>query len=405
MVVVGVGGHGDSGSVCVGEWGLREQARERICDSKRVRERRVVVVTGVVSGEDGDRHREQREREWLKWRGGREKGRSWYGEFVHGCAIRLGLDFDLYTGNAIMNMYSKLHSLGINGGSSSVADEVFDKSPESRKNDKNQSGFVDTNKLIGNKIDGNGEVLNVRGNSERKGPIASSLVDMYAKCGNIKIAKCIFNIMEQHDMVSWTAMIMGCALHGYAHEAISLFEQMEMEGVKPNSMAFIAVLTACSHAKLVDEAWKYFYRMIQDCGIAPSLEHYAAVADLLGRAGKLEKASAGKWKDAAKLRISTRDKGMRKKPACSWIEVKNKVHAFVAGDKSHPCYDRINEVLKVLLELMEWEGYVPDMNEVLHEVEEEEKRKLFCSHSERLAMAFGTISTAAGVTIRVTKLS
>ncbi|GFS42278.1 tetratricopeptide repeat (TPR)-like superfamily protein [Actinidia rufa] len=289
------------------------------------------------------------------------------------------------SGNALMNMYSKLHSLGINGGSSSVADEVFDKSPESR-------GFVDHNKLIGNKVDRNGIVLNIGGNSERKGPsviagnaqngmyeealnmvremgnanlqpdsftlssvlpifaeyvnvvkgkeIHGSLVDMYAKCGNIKIAKWIFNSMEQHDMVSWTAMIMGCALHGHAHEAISLFEQMEMEGVKPNSVAFIAVLTACSHAKLVDEAWQYFTRMIQVHGIAPSLEHYAAVADLLGRAGKLEEASAGKWKDAAKLRTAMRDKGMRKKPACSWIEVKNNVHAFVAGDKSHPSYFR-----------------------------------------------------------------
>ena len=66
-------------------------------------------------------------------------------------------------------MYSKLHSLGINGGSSSVADEMFNKSPESSKNDTNWSGVVDTNKLIGNKVHDNRKVLNVGGNSERKG--------------------------------------------------------------------------------------------------------------------------------------------------------------------------------------------------------------------------------------------
>ncbi|XP_059658292.1 putative pentatricopeptide repeat-containing protein At3g23330 [Cornus florida] len=301
----------------------------------------------------------------------------------------------------------------------------------------------------------------IRGGFDDNMFIASSLVDMYAKCGNIRIARCIFNKMEQHDMVSWTAMIMGHALHGHAHEAVSLFEQMEIKGLKPNNVAFVAVLTACSHAGLIDEAWKYFNSMIQHYGITPGLEHYAAMADLLGRAGKLEEAyelissmhigqtgsvwstllaacrvhknvelaekvakniftvdpedtgafillsntysAAGRWKDVAKLRINMRDKGMRKKPACSWIEVKNKVHAFVAGDKSHPYYDRINEALQILLGRMEREGYVPNTNEVLHDVEEEQKRYLLFSHSERLAIAFGIISTPAGMTIRVTK--
>ncbi|CAK9166796.1 unnamed protein product [Ilex paraguariensis] len=291
--------------------------------------------------------------------------------------------------------------------------------------------------------------------------VASSLVDMYAKCGNIRIARGIFNKMELHDMVSWTAMTMGYALHGFAHDAILLFEQMEKEGGKPTYVVFIAVLTACSHAGLVDEAWKYFNSMTQAYGITPGIEHYAAVADLLGRAGKLEEAyqfissmhiestsivwstllaacrvhknvelaekvakeiftvdpenmgayallsntysAAGRWKAAAKLRIRLRDKNMRKKPACSWIEVKNKVHAFVADDTSHPYYDRICEALEVLLEQMEREGYVPNTNEVLHDVEEEQKRHLLSSHSERLAIAFGIISTPAGMTIRVTK--
>ncbi|XP_058209377.1 putative pentatricopeptide repeat-containing protein At3g23330 [Rhododendron vialii] len=272
----------------------------------------------------------------------------------------------------------------------------------------------------------------IRGGFDDNVFIASSLVDMYARCGNIKTARWIFNNMEQIDIVSWTAMIMGCALHGHADEAISLFKQMEMGGVKPNSVAFVAVLAACSHAKLVEEGLQYFNSMIHDYGISPGLEHYASVADLLGRAGKLEEAygfisrmhtkpegsvwltllascrvhkntevaekvaekiftldpnnvvayvllsntysAAGRWKEAEKLRTIVRDKGMRKKPACSWIEVNNKVHAFVAGDKSHPYYDKINEVMTFLLEVMEREGYVVDTNEVLHDVEEEQKR-------------------------------
>ncbi|XP_024026813.1 putative pentatricopeptide repeat-containing protein At3g23330 isoform X2 [Morus notabilis] len=291
--------------------------------------------------------------------------------------------------------------------------------------------------------------------------IASSLVDMYSKCGNIRIARWIFDRIETHDIVSWTAIIMGCAFNGYAYDAISLFERMEVEGTKPCYVTFIAVLTACSHAGLIDKAWEYLNSMTLRFGIAPGLEHYAAVADLLGRAGRLEEAynlisnmsieptgsvwltilagcrvhknvelaakvaekiftvdpgnmgayvilsniyaAARRWKDVARLRVSMKKRGMRKKPACSWIEVGNKVHAFVAGDESHPFYDRINETLKVLLEKMEREGYVPDTNEVLHDVDEEQKKALLSGHSERLAIAFGILSTPAGTPIRITK--
>ncbi|KAL0366898.1 UNVERIFIED_CONTAM: putative pentatricopeptide repeat-containing protein [Sesamum radiatum] len=291
--------------------------------------------------------------------------------------------------------------------------------------------------------------------------VASSLMDMYAKCGNIKIARWIFDKMEVQDTISWTAMIMAYALHGHAPDAILLFDKMEIEGVKPNSGSFLAVLTACSHAGLVDEAWKYFRSMTQNYAIPPGVEHYAAVSDLLGRAGRLTEAyefisnmhvkptgaiwstllsacrvqknvelaekvaknifivdphyvsayvllsnvyvAAGRWTDAAKLRITMRKKGITKKAACSWIEVKNKVHVFVSGDEDHPDYPQINQALQDLMERIELEGYIPDTNVVLHDVDEEQKRYVLSAHSERLAIVFGVISTPDGTTVRVTK--
>lgn len=291
--------------------------------------------------------------------------------------------------------------------------------------------------------------------------ISSSLVDMYAKCGKIMIARWIFDKMVLRDSVSWTAMIMGYALHGYARDAVLLFEKMEMEGVKPNSVAYVAVLTACSHAGLIDEGWKHFTTMSQKYGISPGLEHYAAVADLFGRAGRLVEAYelissmhikptgsvwstllsacrvhknvelaekvaneitkvdlenlgpyvllsnmysvTGRWKDALKLRKNMKRKGMKKTPACSWVEVKNKVHAFVSGDKSHPQYIQIEMALQDILERLKLEGYVPETSEALHDVDEEQKHDLFFAHSERLAIAFAIINTPAGTTIRVTK--
>ncbi|KAL5702320.1 hypothetical protein ACHQM5_027550 [Ranunculus cassubicifolius] len=291
--------------------------------------------------------------------------------------------------------------------------------------------------------------------------IASSLVDMYAKCGNIRIARSVFDRMESADMVSWTAMIMGYAVHGNAQGALHLFQQMELENVRPNYVAFVAVLTACSHAGLIDEAQNLFNSMIHNYGISPGLEHYAVVADLLGRAGRLEEAydfisgmhvkqtasvwltllsacrvhkntelaekvsdklfkldpehmgayvlmsnvyaAASRWKDVEKIRVTMKGRGLKKKPACSWIEIKGKLHGFIAGDKSHPYYDRINEALSKLLEQMELEGYVPNTNDVLHDVDEEQKRYIVYNHSERLAIAFGIISTPPGTTIRITK--
>ncbi|KAL7177642.1 hypothetical protein ACSBR2_030912 [Camellia fascicularis] len=377
------------------------------------------------------------------------------GKEIHGYAIRHGFDTDVYIGSSLIDMYAnctrvedscRLFNLLPHRDSVSwnsiiagcVQNGLFDEGlklfrrmllakvkPSPVSFSSIMPAFAHLTTLhLGKQLHG----YIIKGGFDDNMFIASSLVDMYAKCGNIKIARWIFNSMEQHDMVSCTAMIMGCALHGHAHEAITFFEKMETEGVKPNSVAYVAVLTACSHAKLVNEAWQYFNSMIHDYGIAPCLEHYAAVADLLGRAGRLEEAyefissmhvrppgsvwstllaacrvhknielaekvaekifaadpdnmgayvvlsntysAAGRWKDAAKLRTTMRDKGMRKKPACSWIEVKNKVHAFVAGDESHP---------------------------------EEQKRDLLCSHSERLAIAFGIITTPAGMTIRITK--
>lgn len=410
------------------------------------------------------------------------------GKEIHGYAIRHGFDADVFIGSSLIDMYAKCTR-------TNDSCQVFNHLPQRDGISWNsiiagcvQNGLFDeglrlfrqmlmakikpkhvtfssimpacahlTTLHLGRQLHGH----IIRSGFDGNVYIASSLVDMYAKCGNARIAKCVFDKMEQHDMVSWTAIIMGYALHGHAHDAIALFEQMETAGVKPNYVSFMAVLTACSHAGLIDEAWKYFHSMTLKYGIAPGLEHYAAVADLLGRAGKLEDAyhfitkmhitptgsvwstllaacrvhknielaekvaeeifmvdpgnmgayvllsniysAARRWKDAAKLRVSMRDKGMRKVPACSWIEVENKVHAFMAGDKSHICYDRIKEALKVLTEQMEREGYVANTNEVLHDVEEEQKKYLLSNHSERLAIAFGIISTPSGTTIRVTK--
>eukprot|EP01018_Ginkgo_biloba_P031205 Gb_32921 [translate_table: standard] len=291
--------------------------------------------------------------------------------------------------------------------------------------------------------------------------VGTALIDMYAKCGDLELARQLFDSMSQRNVVSWNAMIVGYGMHGHGEDALALFPKMQQTSMEPNDVTFISLLSACSHAGLVDEGRKCFDLMSQDYCITPSMQHYACMVDLLGRAGRLDEAqhliekmplepdasvwgafvgacrihnniqlgehvaeqllglepenagyyvllsnifaAAGRWDDVAKVRKTMKERGVRKSPGCSMIEVNKKVHTFLSGDISHPQSEKIYSMLETLAGQMEAAGYVPNTNFVLHDVEEEVKEHMLCSHSEKLAIAFGLINTSAGTPIRITK--
>eukprot|EP01018_Ginkgo_biloba_P030656 Gb_29990 [translate_table: standard] len=291
--------------------------------------------------------------------------------------------------------------------------------------------------------------------------VETTLVAMYAKCGSIEMARQLFDIMSRRDVVSWNVMIAGYGMHGHGKDALALFSQMQQIGEKPDRVTFVCVLSACSHSGLLDEGWQYFNCMSQDYYITPGVEHYACIVDLLGRAGYLDEAheliekmplepdagvwgallgacrlhcniklgeyvskrllelepkNAGnyvslsniyaasrRWNDAAKVRTVLKGKGIKKIPGCSWIEIKNRVHTFVVGDRSHSQTEEIYGMLESLAQHMEAAGYVPNTRFVLHDVEEEEKESILCSHSEKLAIAFGLINSRPGTPLQITK--
>ncbi|XP_061353997.1 pentatricopeptide repeat-containing protein At1g06140, mitochondrial [Gastrolobium bilobum] len=123
----------------------------------------------------------------------------------------------------------------------------------------------------------------------------TSLVDMYSKCGCVKTAYRIFCMMPAKNVVSWTAMINGCAMNGLYLEALAIFDQMTQnacvmsEKHMPNSVTFISVLSACSHTGMVQEGWRIFNSM-KDYAISPTEEHYACMIDVLARAGQFDAA-------------------------------------------------------------------------------------------------------------------
>ncbi|KAM0059070.1 putative tetratricopeptide-like helical domain superfamily [Helianthus debilis subsp. tardiflorus] len=120
--------------------------------------------------------------------------------------------------------------------------------------------------------------------------IESALVDLYSKCGCVDFAYRVFKRMRTRNMITWNSIVSGFAQNGQGADAIHMFNDMINEGVKPDSISFIGVLFACSHAGLVDEGREYFTLMKNKYGIEAKIEHYSCMVDLLGRAGRLEEA-------------------------------------------------------------------------------------------------------------------
>ncbi|CAL9780403.1 unnamed protein product, partial [Musa acuminata subsp. burmannicoides] len=120
--------------------------------------------------------------------------------------------------------------------------------------------------------------------------LGSALIDMYSRCGNIWRSFMVFDNVSEKGVTLWTAMITGLAFHGFGAEALELFHEMQDEGLMPNSVTLVAVLTTCSHAGLVDKALRIFESMKQRCNIEPGVEQYGFIVDLLARLGRLSDA-------------------------------------------------------------------------------------------------------------------
>ncbi|KAJ6354036.1 hypothetical protein OIU76_002962 [Salix suchowensis] len=293
--------------------------------------------------------------------------------------------------------------------------------------------------------------------------VNNALLDTYSKCGNVHMARLVFErIMNERNIVSWTSMMAALAMHGHGEEAIGIFHKMEESGIRPDEIAFISLLYACSHAGLVEQGCEYFDKMKGMYNIEPSIEHYGCMVDLYGRAGQLLKAYefvcqmpipctaiiwrtllgacsmhgdvklaeqvkerlseldpdnssdivllsnayaiAGKWKDAASVRRSMTEQRIIKTPGWSMIEVDKIMYTFLAGTKQYKITEEAYKKLEEIIGRLRVEGgYVPEIGRVLHDIEEEEKEGSVSVHSEKLAVAFGIARLCKGRTIRIVK--
>ena len=288
--------------------------------------------------------------------------------------------------------------------------------------------------------------------------IYTVLIDMYAKCGRIDCATQVFNSISKRDLYNFTSMISGLSIHGLGKDVMRVFSQMLADGIKPNEITILGVLNGCSHAGLVEDGTSIFNKMEKLWGIAPKIEHYGSYVDLLGRAGHLERAYGvvksmpmepdaviwrallsacrthrnvslgerivnhlrqlgssgqvllsslyaymGNWESAVQMRGQMGGRRNTSELGCSWIEVDGITHEFRVDDQLHPQMSKIREKLNEVLEKVKLEGYVTSTTKVTFDLSEEDKEQAIFLHSEKLAIAFGLLSTKPGTLIRIVK--
>uniref|UniRef100_A0A7N0UEQ5 DYW domain-containing protein n=1 Tax=Kalanchoe fedtschenkoi TaxID=63787 RepID=A0A7N0UEQ5_KALFE len=292
-------------------------------------------------------------------------------------------------------------------------------------------------------------------------PVQRALVAMYARCGSLSEARSCFDSIQQRNRAVWNSLITAYASHGRGMDCARTFEEMIKTGIQPDHVTFVGLLSGCSHSGLTEVGLRYFDTMKSVFFVEPGREHYSCVVSLLARAGWLAEAldlingmpmepgpdiwsallsasrsqrnleiaesaatklsvtdpectgsyalisnilsESGMWEKGSNLKSFLRSRGLKRSPGCSWIEVNRKSSVFFSGDASHPLKNEIRSLLEELVEKIKGAGYEPDTGFVPFEISKEEKLHNVMTHSEKLAIAFGFLSSPHGVTLRVTK--
>lgn len=291
--------------------------------------------------------------------------------------------------------------------------------------------------------------------------LGTALMDFYAKCGLIENAVEVFKKMPLKNVFSWTVLIQCLASNGQGERALETYYIMREKNIEPNDVAFIAVLSACSHVGMVDEGRELFVSMSRDFDLEPRMEHYGCMVDILGRAGLVEEAyqfiknmpippnpviwrtllaacrahknvkvgeeslknlvtlepmhsgdyillsdiyaSVGRCEDALRVMNQMREQGIKKTPGCSLIELDGEIYEFLAEDNMCPHFKEVYDATENMMKRIKSAGYVPNTADARLDAEEDDKEASVAHHSEKLAIAFGLIRTSPGTTIRISK--
>jgi pentatricopeptide repeat protein len=132
--------------------------------------------------------------------------------------------------------------------------------------------------------------INKRGLLKDNTVLATSLVDMYVKCGMLRKAKEVFDKIPKKDVVSWTALISGYTQQGLGHEALQCFQKMQDEGVSPDSITFTCILEACGSIGSINIGGEV-HKEIKSLGLLiGNIVLCTALVDMYAKCGALTRA-------------------------------------------------------------------------------------------------------------------
>ncbi|MCO5598360.1 hypothetical protein L7F22_052455 [Adiantum nelumboides] len=163
-------------------------------------------------------------------------------------------------------------------------------------------------------------------------PVENALINLYSKSGALEDVHVMFNKLSSPSMPSWTTFLTACAQHGLGKKALHVFSQMQEEGVVPDEITLLGLLSACNHAGMVDAGEDVFLFLSRSYDMELNAEHFAGLVDLLGRTGRLMEAEcyvskfppenrSAHWSSLLSSALLHNDTGLGRKAAAYMLDV------------------------------------------------------------------------------------
>jgi pentatricopeptide repeat protein len=118
---------------------------------------------------------------------------------------------------------------------------------------------------------------------------STAMIFAYAKNGKVEIARSIFDGMPERDVVTWSAMISAYTECNQPNEAFNLFNDMHEHGVRPDEITMLSVISACANMSSLDKA-RWIHSFIENHGLH-TLRICNVLIDMFSKCGGLSVAS------------------------------------------------------------------------------------------------------------------
>ncbi|XP_062151708.1 pentatricopeptide repeat-containing protein At3g26782, mitochondrial [Alnus glutinosa] len=247
------------------------------------------------------------------------------GKQAHQQALVFGFESDLFVSSALIDMYSKCGELR-------DARALFDEIPRRNvvswtslitgyvQNDSahealslfkellieesdavgDGKGFIDSVAMVSvlsacSRVSVKGITEGTHGFVVKRGlegdlVVGNTLIDVYAKCGELLVSRKVFDGMAEKDTVSWNSMIVMYAQNGLSAEALDVFKGMLKNGdLSCSAVTLSAVLLACAKSGAL-QMGKCIHDQVIKMGLEENAVMGTSIIDMYSKCGRVEMA-------------------------------------------------------------------------------------------------------------------